>query len=405
MKTIFTSVLLAAAMLVQAQTIVSDSVSIGAGYSKRVFYSLENGITGEMNANIWDLQFVTYKLQASTVRLNAGFGVQAWEYLSGDSADWNVLDTSGLGTENGWLRIYDDSHTYDPGAFEVTATGYPNYGWGNYNSISHDVVGYKLFVVKSRNGQYKKLFIKGLWSGTNSFEVVYANLDGSNEVNLNIARSNFNTKNFVYLNIENDSLLDAEPIRSGYELIFEKYETELSPGVYYPVTGVRAAPDVKTARVYGSDNNVTVNDTIINIGHDWKTFSGGTYVIDDSLSFLVQARNGDLYQIWFTGFSGSATGTFYFNKQKIQTASVEDALANAMEIYPNPAAEVLNINTGMQSPLTVYVIDLNGRVLMQQSFEQGEAQLRLAEAGLSTGTYVAYILTEGKAFSSKFVIR
>ena len=192
-----------------AQT--ADSVIIGPAYPNKGFYSLSTGNVGQMPNTEWDLQFAAHSTMSSTLRLNGGFNVRAWEYTAGDSSQWAQLDTAGMGTSNGWLPIYDAMNSFDPGAFEMTATAFPNYGWGTYNQISHDIVGTKLFVVQTTSGSYKKLFIKALRAGTQELELRLANLDGSNEVNFSASRAGLIAKSWIYIDLDNASVLDPAP--------------------------------------------------------------------------------------------------------------------------------------------------------------------------------------------------
>lgn len=124
--------------------VIEDSVILGPSYVNKAFYSLANGEEGQMVNTDWDLQFASHTSMSSTIRLNGGFNVALWQYTNGDTTDWATIDTSGLAMGNGWDRLRDETTAYESGAFEQNATGFPNYGWGNYNQVSHDVIGDQL---------------------------------------------------------------------------------------------------------------------------------------------------------------------------------------------------------------------------------------------------------------------
>jgi hypothetical protein len=409
MKKIFTSLLALLPFAISAQTVVADSVVLGNSYNNKAFYSLSNGIQATVPNDNWDLQFASSGPLTSSIRLNGGFNVAAWLYTAGDTADWSTLDTAGLGAASNWQRIYDAVNDYDPGAFESTATGFPNYGWGNYIMGTNNLIGDKLYVVRTLNGAFKKVWIKILRATTQTFELKVANLDGSGEVDLVVDRSATTNKNFLYLNLNSGLTLNFEPARGTYELVFEKYEGFLpSSSTYYPVSGVRFALGIEGARVAGvhvDDVNYldyTMVSDIITIGHDWKTFAGG-WSLADSTSFLIETANEDVYQIWFTGFTGMSTGIFRFNKRLLGNLSNESIseVVTKTEIYPNPSSDIVNVQVG-ESSGTVFLVDLSGRILRQSDLNQGKTQIDVR--GLTPGMYVIRGFTAGVPFSSKVMV-
>lgn len=398
---------------------VADSVIIGPAYPNKGFYSLSNGNVGQMPNTDWDLQFAAHSSMSSTLRLNGGFNVRAWEYTDGDSSQWFQLDTAGLGTSNGWLPIYDAMNSFDPGAFEMTATAFPNYGWGTYNQISHDIVGSKLFVVQTSAGSYKKLFIKALRAATQELELRVANIDGSGEVNFSASRAGFASKSWIYIDLDNAGVSDPEPLGSSYDLTFEKYLGLASPGVYYPVTGVRLNRNVQAVRVSNTHVDdvdaagLTLGGDIVSIGHDWKTFAGTAFTLADSMSFFIEDQQGDLWQLWFTGFVGSSAGKFVFNKRKIGSASFEGASSSlsGVRIQPNPVAQVghwlVRLPEGNQQG-QLLVRNLQGQIIHQEVLKgQGWQDIVFSpEAlGLTPGTYLVSLEAGMHVRTERMVVR
>jgi hypothetical protein len=411
----FAGVLMFSAGLMAQNPVIEDSVILGPNYINKAFYSLANGEEGQMVNSDWDLQFASHTSMNSTIRLNSGFNVALWQFTNGDTTDWASLDTAGLGAATGWQRLYDETTAYESGAFEQNASGFPNYGWGTYNQVSHDVVGDQLFVMTTTNGAWKKVWIKGLFATTQSFVVRVADLDGQNDTEFTVDRSGQSSKNWLYYDIDGGQLINNEPDKTDYDLVFEKYEGLLAPGVYYPVTGVRLNRNVMGARVAGLPpneadyNTVTLTDDITTIGHDWKSFGGMGFVLDDSVSYFVQDQTGDIWHLWFTGFVGAAEGKFIFNKQQIGSMSVanqEDA-APGLEVFPNPVSETLYVRLGAEKG-NLQIVNLQGRVVYAQQFEGNQGMhlnLDVASLGLSAGLYVVQWESASGMLSQKFVVR
>jgi len=398
---------------------VADSVIIGAAYPNKGFYSLSTGNVGQMPNTDWDLQFASHSSMSSTLRLNGGFNVRAWEYTAGDSSQWAQLDTVGMGTSSGWLPIYDAMNSFDPGAFEMTATAFPNYGWGTYNQISHDIVGSKLFVVQTSSGAYKKLFIKALRAGTQELELRIANLDGSGQSDFSASRAGLVAKSWIYIDLDNGSVSDPEPPGLSYDLTFEKYLGLASPGVYYPVTGVRLNRNVQAVRVSNThvdDVNIaglTLGGDIVSIGHDWKTFAGTAFTVADSMSFFIEDQPGDLWQLWFTGFVGSSAGKFLFNKRKIGSASIDMQNMNhpGLSIQPNPVVErghwlVRLPESNQQGFLTLR--NLQGQILHKEVLNgQGWQNIvfRPEALGLNAGVYLVTLESGNYSRTERMAVR
>ncbi len=58
------------------------------------------------------------------------------------------------------------------------------------------MVGDSLFIIKAGNGSYKKLWIKRLAANVYTFS--YADLDGNNQMDKSITKTDFTGKNFAY---------------------------------------------------------------------------------------------------------------------------------------------------------------------------------------------------------------
>ena len=62
------------------------------------------------------------------------------------------------------------------GAFNMNATGHPNYGWGKYSEITHNLSGVALYIIKTRNGAYKKIWIENKLSVDQKYSFRYADI-------------------------------------------------------------------------------------------------------------------------------------------------------------------------------------------------------------------------------------
>lgn len=296
---------------------LTDSISMGAGYADEVFYSLENGIVKTSPRSSWDIAFSTDPI-SSTILINEGYGVELYTYPDGDKSAWDAIDTSGIAT---WSAMFNSDTSWYYGAFDRNDLGHPDYGWGVYNTQSHDVLGDSLFIIKTTDGSMLKLFIEKRAAMNNSFTIKYGNIDAAGETK-EISCGDYSTKNFIYFSFTSGQVLDIEPETTEWDLLFTKYYDESIP---YIVTGVLTNNGLETAEVRNLDPGLAdpataVFSTYISIiGSDWKSFDMGsfTYVIEPDLCYFVK-KGEDMYKITFTGTDGSATGKMVFDKEKVE---------------------------------------------------------------------------------------
>ena len=135
-------------------------------------------------------------------------------------------------------------------------------------------------------------------------------------------------------------------------ILFTRY---FDYNIPYYVTGILANSGVKVQQVNGVSQTdfkdyqtELFNDTISEIGSDWKSFSMATftYEVDPEVVYFVQDTTGtdnSVWKLYFTGFSGSATGTYSFVKEKMNATSVNNISERNLGVYPNPASKEINV--------------------------------------------------------------
>ena len=293
-------------------------VSMQSDYKNQIFYSMTNGEVLNVQNDDWDISFST-EIMSSTIRINGGKGVELFTYPLGDTSSWNNINTS---TPNILSNVMHNSDTsWAMGAFDKYTLGGFDYGWGVYNLQTHHVVGDSLFLIRTVNGNWKKLWIKRKVAGEYIFK--YADLDGSNIIDQSIIASNYSDKRFIYFSLDQNQIIDREPNLLEWDITFTKYITDYpfqGSFVPYSVTGALINDGVEVAKALNIASPSTYTDysqhdfeTIINgIGFDWKTYQN-SYVVDNSRCYFIKDLSNNIWRLFFTSFDGASTGNIEFN--------------------------------------------------------------------------------------------
>jgi hypothetical protein len=309
-------VVLAVSCEKETDTLVTrtESLSLGANYTNDIYYRLSDGLVSSAQRTNWDIAFIVSAREAA-ILTNGASGVILKAYPAPAGWTWTTpVDTTGYSK---WPVLYNSDTTWTEGAFNMNATGHPNYGWGIYDMTTHNLTGALPYIIKTMNGSFKKIWIEKKLSVDQKYSFRYADLNGANEqaVNLSLAGKN---KNFIYYSLDNKTELDREPDKASWDIVFTKY---IDKSISYSVTGVLqnigvtaqestdTDPQSKNMPSSGYQTNISV------IGSDWKTVNMSTYqyTIDESRVFYVKDQNDKIFRIRFKTFEGASTGNLSFD--------------------------------------------------------------------------------------------
>lgn len=347
-----------------AQTIITDTVSLGAGYGNQVWYSLQNDNQGSAPKNNWDLAF-DCTAYGTAIHINSVTGTQLWLYPSGDTTAWANVDTTGI---TGWTPRYNSDTSWVNGALNLFPASAFDLGWGIYNPVTHIVTGDSLFIIKLSDGSYRKLWIQQLGSGI--YTVRTASLNNTNDAVFSIDKLPYSAKNFVYYSLQTNAIVDREPASANWDLLFTQYTTFIPTP--YTVAGVLHNYGTTSAELHqvdittASHGSAIFGNAINGIGYDWKQFAQNGWVIEDSLVYFVQTQSGDIWKLVFTGFGGSANGNFIFTKELVSATAVNNnqQVQPAASLWPNPAQNQFTLMLGVAAEnVEVEIFDQTGRIV------------------------------------------
>jgi len=295
----------------------TDTITLGASYVNDIYYSFKNGVIAEVPRANWDIAFGV-PVRSSSILINSSAGATLKAYPS-TFTTWvsnTTLDTTGYKT---WDFLYNSDTTWEDGAFSRNATGFPNYGWCIYDySSTHNLTGNAIYVIKLRNGDFKKIFIDKKLSALQKYTFHYANIDGTDEHTVNEIDASTSKANYIYYSLQDNGIVaDREPDASTWDILFTKW---IDNSMVYPVTGALQNNGITAIKKTADDpSTITYSDDqfcskINTIGADWKTINMSTYQYDIPTNryYIVKDKNNIVYRINFKSFAGSSTGVLSF---------------------------------------------------------------------------------------------
>jgi hypothetical protein len=160
------------------------------------------------------------------------------------------------------------------------------------------------------------------------YQVKFAQLNGTNEVTLDINKND--DYNYSFLSFTTSNTLLIEPKKDNWDIVFTQYTyTFMNPYHPYLVSGcllnsnnTKAITDSITTFANISNAsipNYTFSDDINEIGYRWKEFDGTNYTVNINRNFLIHSKEGYYYKIHFIDFYNDSGEKGYpkFEYQKL----------------------------------------------------------------------------------------
>lgn len=421
-KSLLFIALLFAAAFAKAQTEVT--IPMLPNYANQVYYKFSTNTQTPAAASSWDIAIekAPGMMSLGGIRANDGRGIRVFQ--AGAETAWADVDIT---EEAEWTEVYNSETDWSIGAFdEGTAT----YGWGEYNlNGDHHVTGTVTFVLKYAATAYKKVIIEDYNPYVSTITFKYSTWDsttsawGADQTYVVDNAALATGYSWNYLSLDTNNTVTVAPADADWDLVFRRYYgnigTDDAPMMYY-VTGVLQNANVTVAQVAeaGTVENPAVpqvesdaySDEINTIGDDWKSYTGGTYVIADN-AFYIKSGNS-VYRIYFTNFAGQGTGNVTFNAQDVTTLSVDDVVGNlSFGLYPNPSTDknvtlLYDLQNGSDKNL-VSIYNLSGAKVYETevSNNTGFYSTNLNLSNLSAGVYVVKMQAGAASVTQKLILQ
>jgi len=239
-----------------AQTVVSDSVSMGAGYGKAVYYNIRTGAEASSPIDQWHFSHTTVS-RDNCIRVNHMGGLEVYAYPKGDNSKFSQFDTSGWAT---WKKFYNDINVHEKGALnQATNPGNMwDFSWGVYDPTTKEVAGDSLYLfvithpgIGTGKSFVKFMPIKQLANGDFIFRT--AMVDGTSDKTDTMLQSSATGKSYKYYTLGVGDVY-PEPSRDDWDLLFTRYYALTTPPgggtpVMYPTMGVESKRGTRVSKI------------------------------------------------------------------------------------------------------------------------------------------------------------
>lgn len=328
-----------------------------------------------------------------------------------------------FGVSNAQLLINDDYNALTVGNITTDVTG-TTAGQGGYYTFGGAAADYQIVAEGGTQGNViqmsgtatatvNKFLFKDVatsWatrtSGNNIVDVEF-------DIHTGVATTSKNTARVYLYNSDGSTVL------AGLNL---NLETKIITGISYydPNNGGTNPVGTYSFNLGASNAAVTLTaNSWVRLGLSYNTVTRqviwkgpGFYVgVTGAVPATGTTNPGEVDYLHIAGTSNTVAASSKFDNLTLKAVAVESLLGtddfttlttNEISVYPNPATDIININSSLNSFNSVSVVDLNGRVVKSMNFNTvTEAQINISD--LANGVYIMNITSENGAFSKKII--
>lgn len=131
----------------------------------------------------------------------------------------------------------------------------------------------------------------------------------------------------------------------------------------------------------------------------YRWFFNDTFLLATPNRSILPTQNG-YYQLQIIsayGCQSPRSDSFY-----VDLTGIENSAAFTFEVYPNPTQGLLTLQVPQTAPYTLFVYDLNGKLVRTKSINQTQTELNFSH--LAKGVYTFKFQNKKEAVASKVVV-
>ena len=285
-------------------------VELGESYKNKVYFNLESKTSiKSVNPHNWDIAFECAPNKYG-VTLNYANGTP-FGYVIKD-LDFNRVTAASI---QNLEKVYDNND----GNYKNTVVG----EWCSFEPGVKPESYKKTYIidrgVDGNTGEplgVKKFQINSFDIDKNTYFIKYANLDNSEYKEATLKKNP--DYNFLYFSFLEQDLIDHEPLKDSWDIVFTRYSTRVDNILQYSVVGVLNNQS-KNISVAIDSTNLTFTNSISSqfistlnflknldaIGYSWKNYpyssnpTSGTYKIITNRTYFIKEGSSKFYKLKF----------------------------------------------------------------------------------------------------------
>lgn len=287
-------------------------VAMGELYNTQIYYSLSANQAEKSNPmTAWDIAFADSDSD-ERIEILLNYCQMAKAYKVTDKS----YDEINLAYANA-LKDADWKYDNPKGDLDSLAIA----GW--YSKADKKVIDNVFILDRGMDEKAKQLGkykLKITDYANKTYFLTYTNLKTNETKSVQVKKSG--KYNYQQLSLTDGSVLQLEPEKESWDLLFTKYTTLLYTDAgepqWYGVTSVLINPFYVEVAKFQDSAFASINKSIIDtlsfannrdaIGHEWKTykFDTGSYIVDTKSVFIVKSADGFYYKFHFIDFYNDA---------------------------------------------------------------------------------------------------
>ncbi|MDR3679291.1 MAG: HmuY family protein [Flavipsychrobacter sp.] len=279
--------------------VITSTVDMGTPYKWQVYFNLRtNTVVGQNLKTAWDISCEASQ-SGYHITLNASKAMFAFKTTKTVLTSVSNSDTLGFAINKKW-----DAPS---GNMDSTAIG----DWRTDRSVYIIDKGY------DQNGAWQGMEKLQLLSVTDTnYTIHFAAINGSGEATLSIKKDSSYNSSFV--SFTDLTQVSVEPPKATWDIVFSQYLFVFytyNPPLPYLVTGcvlnryntaaVKDTTDQFAQIAYSNVSSYKWSSDITTIGYDWKTYTGGSYIINTGYNYIIQTADSRYYKLHFVGYYNS----------------------------------------------------------------------------------------------------
>lgn len=211
-----------------------------------------------------------------------------------------------------------------------------------------------------------------------------------NNARLTSTLTNGRVSQFLEQNWENNAWVDQ------FRVIFTYSGSNMTLALNEANSNGNWVPEFRESWIYDASNNLTESKQESHNGTGWETMSGERHIFDYTSDNRVFRWVNQSWDFMTSQFVNTEKREYYFGGLPLNNAEIAKR-SQLMRVFPNPTSGMLKLTFKelAASTVKVLVIDMNGKLIFEESFEPHADGYSLDLSRIANGVYRVVASTDG----------